>query len=169
MCICIYVCRNVCVFLNAYICDYAHLHFWSIISIIYCALYGNLYHLFVFVNWIVWSKSWINDSLHIPVPFELFIHLIKIGRVYIQPPFSSYTSVLYMFITFWFITNGCTYTFIVSAFGPKPWVNNYWSSYALIGHFMWRKPLHELYKVLFIKKWGLKSSTIIMKHKNAYI
>ena len=115
-----------CVFVNAYICTYAHLHFWSIISIIYCALYGNLYHLFVFVNWIVWSKSWINDSPHIVVPFQLSIHLVKIGGVYKQPPFSSLASVLYiMFFTFWFITlNGFTYTFIVSASGPKPWLNN---------------------------------------------
>ena len=115
-----YICLNACVFLNAYICIYAHLHFWSIISIICCALHCNLYHLFVFINWIVRSKSWINDSPHIPVPFELSIHLIKIQGVYIQPSFLSYASVLYMFFTFRFIANGCTYTFIVLALGPKP-------------------------------------------------
>ena len=99
MCVCIYICLNVCVCLNAYICIYAHLHFWSIISIIYGALYCNVYHLFVCINWIVWSKSWINDSPHIPVPFELSIHLIKIGEFYMEPLFSSYASILCMFFT----------------------------------------------------------------------
>ena len=81
------ICRNVCVF--KFICVYyAHLHFWSIIFVICCVLYCNLHHLFVFINRIVCSKPWINNSPHIFVPFELSVYLINIKGTYMQPMFS---------------------------------------------------------------------------------
>ena len=67
--------------------SYAHLHFWSIISVICCALYCNLHHSFVFINRIVWSKSRINYSHHIFIPFELSFYLINNGGTYLQPWF----------------------------------------------------------------------------------
>ena len=54
-----------------------HLHFWSIISVISCALDCNLHHFFVFVNRILGSKSWINYILRVPAPLKLSVYLIR--------------------------------------------------------------------------------------------
>ena len=78
---CKYMFKRICV-------HYAHLHFWSIISVISCALQCNLYHFFVFINWILGSKSSINYSPWVPIPFKLSLHLINIKGTYMQPMFS---------------------------------------------------------------------------------
>ena len=88
------MCKNVKICVCVYVCMDAHLHFRSIVFVISRALYGNVDRFTVFMKRVLGSKSRINYGPHIPIQIELFVHLINIGRVYIQPVLASFISLL---------------------------------------------------------------------------